>query len=543
MTSKRPLTCIVPPGKFVFAIHKPEYNVQNQRLSNEKSYLGSLNGEPHYNIVNLPEDDIEIKAADWVYEVANPFPFKGVTYINKKWADESASDSSRFCLQPPEYISIHDSYGSDEVAVNIITKMPKALCLALATTTTDPRDLIILARLSCDFSLNNMREVIGLQYRTINNRSKAIIHDYLLFEAVANNINTPDNYKIAMVIRPGAQGESEISGEWLADKSHAYEYLRTNSYIPGGHYAANMAEDEIRYKISDLKENDIEGLRHLYYQRSYIRIAGELGIKTKSRQLLSLEDLGNLRQTIIKYLQNSSEDAPCQIDSQATLWGWNFGFDYAPSGYRLHASHQQVHQQYAMVPNKLPAQLSHNEQCDLTIKPYCCGDLLRPIIDEYKAHYGRNYFNDYFKAIKDNKRFDDRDDLESSLIIHEDENVLLFVPKAQTSQWEVQIMTKPSENGGFVGNIVEANLQTRNSLDKAILLAQQVLAKMGAKMITSIEYSKRFSEVKTDQPLIYALLPRLPESPGAFSEAQMRFINGHYPEDFAAACRKALASI
>ena len=27
---------------------------------------------------------------------------------------------------------------------------------------------------------------------------------------------------------------------------------------------------------------------------------------------------------------------------------------------------------------------------------------------------------------------------------------------------------------------------------------------------------------------------------GAFSEAQMRFINGHYPEDFALACRTQL---
>ena len=31
----------------------------------------------------------------------------------------------------------------------------------------------------------------------------------------------------------------------------------------------------------------------------------------------------------------------------STLWGWNFGFDFAPSGYRLHASHQQIHQQFA----------------------------------------------------------------------------------------------------------------------------------------------------------------------------------------------------
>jgi hypothetical protein len=60
-------------------------------------------------------------------------------------------------------------------------------------------------------------------------------------------------------------------------------------------------------------------------------------------------------------------------------------------------------------------------------------------------------------------------------------------------------------------------------------------------MVTSIEYSKRLNEKKAlRQPLLYAFLPRLPESPGAFSEAQLRFINGHYPEDFCAVCRRQL---
>jgi hypothetical protein len=65
-------------------------------------------------------------------------------------------------------------------------------------------------------------------------------------------------------------------------------------------------------------------------------------------------------------------------------------------------------------------------------------------------------------------------------------------------------------------------------------------------MVTSIEYSKRLGQPQSEsliQPLLYAFLPRLPESPGAFSEAQLRFINGHYPEDFAAVCRKQLQLI
>ena len=69
------------------------------------------------------------------------------------------------------------------------------------------------------------------------------------------------------------------------------------------------------------------------------------------------------------------------------------------------------------------------------------------------------------------------------------------------------------------------------------LAAMRVLTHMGAAMITVIEYSRRFNVMDMDQRLLYAFLPRLPESPGAFSEAQLRWINGHYPEDFALVCR------
>ncbi|MBR9981686.1 MAG: hypothetical protein KFF50_11725 [Desulfatitalea sp.] len=77
-------------------------------------------------------------------------------------------------------------------------------------------------------------------------------------------------------------------------------------------------------------------------------------------------------------------------------------------------------------------------------------------------------------------------------------------------------------------------------MDKALLTAMQVLAAMGATMIMMIEYSKRFNAGQSDQYLVYTFLPRLPESPGAFSEAKLRWINGHYPEDFAHACRRHL---
>jgi hypothetical protein len=62
-------------------------------------------------------------------------------------------------------------------------------------------------------------------------------------------------------------------------------------------------------------------------------------------------------------------------------------------------------------------------------------------------------------------------------------------------------------------------------------------------MVTTIEFPKRIDSPDRDQRLLYSFLPKLPESPGAFSEAQFRWINGHYPEDFAEACRRALQRI
>ena len=146
---------------------------------------------------------------------------------------------------------------------------------------------------------------------------------------------------------------------------------------------------------------------------------------------------------------------------------------------------------------------------------------------------------DYEAAIIHNRRMDGRDDLPSSLIVYSDENVMVHVPKAQTSQWEVQVMAISDNNGVFVGNILEADRKSRKSFDKGIFIAQQALAGLGAQMVTSIEYSKPLCEAR-NQPLIYALLPRLPESPAAFSENQMRFLNGHFPEDFARALRTSL---
>ncbi|MBS3810085.1 MAG: hypothetical protein KGY38_08030, partial [Desulfobacterales bacterium] len=313
--------------------------------------------------------------------------------------------------------------------------------------------------------------------------------------------------------------------------SHVYEYLRSNSYIPWGHYAANMAEDSIRYSMADLATEDMRGMRHLYYQRTYVRLAAELGIDTGvGRRGLSDDELEDLRRSILDML--ADEKKRKRLVFNRTLWGWNYGFDYAPTKYRLHASHQQIHQQYAMIPK----QVSEVPGFDNNMPSYAVGDLVEQFICEYYTKTETAFFDAYISAIENNRRMKGAGEGENSLIVHADDNVMLFVPKAQTSQWELQVMTRPR-----VGNIAEADTAVRRSLDEAILAGAKALSNLGARMLTFYEISRRFDTPTTDQRLIYTLLPRLPESPGAFSESQLRWINGHYPEDFAAACRSALS--
>ena len=533
---KRIESSVTPEGQFKYGIHKPNYLVTNLRQGANLDTLGTdETGKVVDNKTNYPDNNVVVKDADWIFEIPNPLPFKGRTYIDKVWADNSASDYGRICIKASGNVSLSSTLKDEKIDSSLIDKLPEPLLLALATSSTDPEDLIRLAHISCEI-VTHPDNSLGLLYKKNDKgEHRAVIHNHLLFEATANNPHLPDQYKIDMVIRPGAQGGSEIVGEYQAnDQSHVYEYLRRNSYIPGGHYAANMAEDAIRYSIASLNKEDIPGVRHLYYQRTFVRLAETLGIPLPTtRRTLTVEQLENLREMVVDKLATSKT-------GKATLWGWNFGFDYAPSGYRLHASHQQIHQQYAMIPESVSEYRGGTSETCGEMSSYCCGDLVTDVIQQYRDQYKSEFFADYQKAIFNNQRMDERDDLSSDLIVFKDERVMLFVPKAQTSQWELQLMPIIAGNN-CPGNILECDAPMRQSLDRAIYKAQKALAGLGAQMVTSIEYSKRLTQDESlIQPLLYAFLPRLPKSPGAFSEAQLRFINGHYPEDFAAVCRQQL---
>jgi hypothetical protein len=540
-------TCVSPDGHFVYGVHRPSFQVRNLRKNDYITMLGALSdGTGHVNHQNFPSEDITEPDADWIYEIPNPFPFRGTTYIARRWAEKTAVNPLAISLPAPPSVSFSDflkkqlehSEPLNEKLQKAFSELPESLLLAIAETSTDSKDLVYIADICCDFVCEkDSITPIGLHYKVDpGGRYRAVIKHHDLFEVLVNNIHLPDVYKEVMVLKPGVQGDSEIVGEWSKEESgtHVFEYLRRNSYIPWGHYASNMAHDAIRYQVSELTLDDIIGLRHLYYQRNYVRMAEELKIPLSyTRDTIPVDKLEELRIDVQQHLTN--EAARESICFNSSLWGWNYGFDCAPSKYRLHASHQQIHQQFAMVPVTADTEesIKNNSKSNMAFPTYSCGDLIHTFIMDYYKETGQSFFDDYCKAIYSNCRMDGRDDLESSLIVFEDEHVILFVPKAQTSQWELQLMTI-----GPAGNIIETDDRVRSSLDTAIWIAMKTLTAMGARMVTTIEYSKRFDLLETDQRLLYSFLPKLPESPGAFSEAQLRWINGHYPEDFASACRE-----
>ncbi|MFA7347981.1 MAG: hypothetical protein WCZ86_09500 [Desulfurivibrionaceae bacterium] len=540
-------SCVHPSGQFVYGVHAPSYQVVNLRENDWVEPLGAFpDNSPCLNQGNFPEGDLQVDQAEMIYEVANPLPFRGVTYISSAWATPRAANPSSIKLPSPPEVSMAQALkellpagGGDPDLPKSFAVLPEPVLLALAATSTDPEDLAVLAAMSCEFLRDQSGQPVGLRYAGEGNgqaRARILRHD--LFEVVVNNRHLPEVYRKVMVLRPGVQGGSEIVGEYrdAAEGCHVFEYLRSNSYIPWGHYAANMADDAVRYNTTDLACADMQGMRHLYYQRTFLRLGGQLGLPLPpGRKTMTGTALEELRLAILQALRQ--KNAP-PLPFTATLWGWNYGFDFAPSGYRLHASHQQIHQQFALLPRTVAAWHHGGQPADEPLSSYACGDLVAEFCERYKEETGCDFFSAYLKAIRDNKRMDGRENDNTSLVVHEDDKVILFVPKAQTSQWELQIMVL-----GEVGNILEADAATRASLDRALLIAQKILARLGALLVSSIEYSSRITAQPAGQRLLYALLPKLPYSMGAFSEAQLRWVNGHFPEDFAAACRAQLPKV
>ena len=529
-------TCVSTDGDFIYGIHKPDYTVVNLRGKNHIATLGHINGKTAVeNKINFPSNDVTIDNADWVFEISNPFPFMGATFILKSSADKRIENANPFdIINKCKSSKLKD--GINEVKDN------DPLTISLGKTSTDTDLLIELAQKSCLFEFDpHTGEPVGIQYKkTKNGEIRQAIKNHHLFEIVSNNPFLPDTYKQAMVLIPGIQGPNKIVGEYKKSAgTHIWEYLRENSYIPWGHYAANMAHDSIRYKIEALKKEDLIGLRHLYYQRVYTQVAQSLSISVPAKKrTLTEEELESLRIDLLKTIKHHEEDK-INLPFNASMWGWNFGFDLSPSGYRLNASHQQIHQQFAIVPKYTQGFINgKNDESHTLFPTYTQGDEVARFCRRFRNSTGKNFFKTYINAIKNNRRMDGRKDKAKSLIFYQDENIMAFVPKAQRSQGEVQIMATAK-----CGNILEANSTVRRSLDMAILTTVRMLEKLGVEMMICYETSRRFDNPDNDQRLMYTFIPRHPKSPGTYSQWLSRWIIGHYPEDFAYACNKAVNQV
>jgi len=544
-------TCVHPAGRFLCGLHKPSYCVANHRMTDAKGVLGhGPQGEPVDNEGNFPRGTVSVEDADGVYEVPNPLPFWGTTYILRVPADRFAGGGKTFCFRPsaPQdgdasrlmEALLGGSLRDDTGKAYCLGDLPRPCLLALAQTSRDPLLLEMLACLACDIERDPTGIPAGIRHsRQAQGGLTPIIRDHELFEVLGNNSALPTPLKQAMVLIPGIQGLSPIVGEYRAGEDcHVWEYLRANSYIPWGHFASNMAHDCVRYKAGELRPQDIRGLRHLYYQRMYSHMALGLALQSGScprsaregTGQLSVQSLESLRQEVLEAVQARLQGGET-LPFNSTLWGWNYGFDFSPTGYRLHASHQQIHNQFALIPPAVEA-APGNPDLPGSLPTYAVGDQVALFAYSYRKAYGVPFFKTYLNAIRTNRRLDGRTDRPSSLVVHEDDHCIVHIPKAQRSQGEVQIMTRAP-----VGHILEAGIAVRSSLDRSILFVTRALSTLGAEMVTCYEVSKRFDNPDADQRLLYCFLPRHPDSPGAFSERQERWITGHYPEDFAESLR------
>ncbi len=342
---------ITPEGRFRVGIHTPGYRVRNLREHDHPCTLGTLNdGRGVGNAANFPAGDIEVERARAVYEIVNALPFRGCTFIDAGWAAARAADPALIRIHPPGPVSLRQSLGeycSPQAAREVIATLPLALRCALAATSTDPGELVWLAESCCRLVKDEAGEVVGLGYEERNGAPRAVIDDFELFETIANNPHLPDRYKEVMVLRPGVQGDSAIVGDFYDDRTGVFEYLRTNSYIPYGHYAANFAHTAIRYRIADLSATDMEGLRFLYYQRVFISLAERLGLDLLvRRRRLGGEELETLRLAIVHALA----DDPGRVESLPPCGAGTSVTISPPQGTGCTPRTQMIHQQYAIVP-------------------------------------------------------------------------------------------------------------------------------------------------------------------------------------------------
>src|SRR3989339_527411 len=102
-----PRSCVGRDGRFKVGIHRPCFGVRNLRRHDYLQSLGELeDGTGVDNRANFPDKDLYEPEADLIYEIHNPFAFRGTTYINSAWADAKAAHPETIAIPAPEPCSL-----------------------------------------------------------------------------------------------------------------------------------------------------------------------------------------------------------------------------------------------------------------------------------------------------------------------------------------------------------------------------------------------------------------------------------------------------
>ena len=101
---------VTPEGIFCVGVHAPSYHVLNKRECNYPITLGGDEEDaPVSNSGNFKDGTIEIEDARAIYEIRNPFPFRGCTYIDSGLLKPVQPDQRVFlsaCIQRNHYIQV-----------------------------------------------------------------------------------------------------------------------------------------------------------------------------------------------------------------------------------------------------------------------------------------------------------------------------------------------------------------------------------------------------------------------------------------------------
>ncbi len=73
-------TCVAHDGHFSYGIHSPKFNIANLRKKDFVVTIGVLPDKTEVlNKRNFPDNDVKEEKADIIYEIPNPFFFRGTT--------------------------------------------------------------------------------------------------------------------------------------------------------------------------------------------------------------------------------------------------------------------------------------------------------------------------------------------------------------------------------------------------------------------------------------------------------------------------------